>query len=777
MKKFLSILLTLCLMLTVVAVPLPAIAETSNTFVQDFQNYKTTTYLDYSGRVIATDDPAVDGNRVIKFDNNGIPYHNAKKSLDKNWTYTKDENGNFTQVPAANVDAANKYDSYYHYSAAKADFDSDSQNSVTYDKNGKKVCDFISMEAYNAIELCTLKVSTTYRITINYKRENLDNELYVQPITWSNKINNRNTMYVDDTYERVTINKGGSDETWQTATTYVTTPADLVDSPANTATAPGNGNFLRLVLFTGEVVANNVVYFDNITVEECKGSVNYVIPENATLNGVTNDTVEVKYCGDDVVDWPTVKVADGYESAGWTDAYGVAVTTPELGGTYYFGVKKAVEKVTVTLYRGGTTDEYKKEETVPKGSYYTLPDTEFTDTSWWSNSFANRADRFIGYEGEEVVVEDDVTFYTAETYAKDTGASAYNNWTVVDDTEEGITYLRKTMKDTDTATAWAHGNGTRLCTRLGVVEDGNTYRISVTYKATTNIPLEFVMAISAITNPGDAMRNYLEEAKVFHTISKNTDGWETVTYYITADTPAKVTENTNGLDDTKDVDKYCALYLMVNKENGAHNVDIAINKTEVVDLGKVVEAKGASVLTKENEAIAESQSIRYYFDYATNEKGDGTKIMVGGTAYPVIERGFIYTNGAITHYAKENVKTGNEGYYIYDKGTPNAGFAAENFMMWLATAKKSANKNKLDYGGVNGEALKKNWKLKDDTVTFSIYTDKIYNEYYDVKIMARGYVIFEADGVQHIVYSETINRSVNGIKNAIGTGNNGEHVE
>ena len=938
MKKFLSILLTLCLMLTVVAVPLPAMAETSNKTVFDFENYNPNKYIAMSGRVA----PFVEdnGNTVIMFNNNGIPYRSS--DIDKTTSYTK-SGSTYTKAEAADIEAAltadpNAYSNYYHYSAQVAVFKS---NKAPYN----------NAEMYNAIELGKLEVSTTYKITINYKRENLVNALYVHPVTWAKSANQRPNFTTYDA--RITIpTTDAPDSEYVTVSTVITTPEAFNTSGTNGAYV---GDILRLVLYTGEVDANNVVYFDNITVEEviptkltyhyADGTTNVVedlevgstidypdlapnkLGENngkwytdaqgtieapATLpegglnvyevvkTGVFDfnnyyrfQDYKVKNCfnmnsdgakdsiytdgnGNIIVDTTKydaatngspgalrkyviaigeAKAATSYKITveysynaenenqrlvltpmtgygtltftGVTDGsaainYGDSVELPqgtnktidlfyttvenfsvnklsgkalvdEVANSFYLNVKTTVNShdddanvvkatiskvtvtesvdptktCTVTLNRGGVTEEVQ----VEKGKEFTLPDTEFTDTSWWNNATASASARFVGYEGEKVVVSKNVTYYTAETYsygqAVDLGykplQNIYRSWTGIDTTTDAFSYLYKT-ESSNASSEWVYNGGYRVCTRLGIVEDGKTYRISVTYKATTDADITFHMLTTNPSNSGATTRNYLENGKAFYTVSGNTDGWTTATFYITVDLPAKVTESTNGLDDTK---AYTGdgLYLNLGKAEGKHNVEFAIKETLVEEIGNVVEAKGASVLKDEN-VVDGKQAIRYYFDYKTAT--DGTTITIGDKEYDVVERGFIYANGVISHYAKENKNEGYEGYYIYSNGNTTYGFASEHFMMCLAKAKHSTGKGKLTAKSVSGADLAKKWSLENNTLTFSAYITDIPENAYNAKMMVRGYVIFEDEnGAQHIVYSETTNRSVKGIIDAL----------
>ena len=937
MKKFLSIILTLCLMLTLVAVPLPAMAETTTKQVFDFENYSPSKYIAMSGRVA----PFVEdnGNAVVMFNNNGIPYRSA--DIDKTTSFTK-SGSTYTKAEATAIEAAlaadpNAYANYYHYSAQVAVFKS---NKAPYN----------NAEMYNAIELCKLQTSTTYKITINYKRENLVNALYVHPVSWDKQANQRPNLYVYDA--RITIpTTDTADSEYVTVSTVITTPEAFNTSGDNGKYV---GDILRLVLYTGEVDANNVVYFDNITVEEVipsnltyhyadgttkvvgdfaagdtidyaelapnkmgdNGGVWYLdaqgtIPAPATMaqggldvyevvktgvfdfnnyyrfqgytgnsfgindaavkNSIYTDgngniivdttkydaatnqapgalrkyviaigeakaatkykiTVEYSYTATNADQRLELTPLTGYGTltyTGVTDGsaaikMGSSVELPqgtnqtidlfftaadnfsvnevsgkapigEVANSFYLNVTTTedgqaegdnavlatISKVTVveyvdpaqsctvTLNRGGVTEEVQ----VEKGKEFTLPDTEFTDTSWWNHATASTSARFVGYEGEKVVVNGDVTYYTTETYsygqAVDLGykplQNIYRCWTGIDTTTENFSYLYKSESN-DASSEWVYSGGYRVCTRLGVVEDGKTYRISVTYKATTDADITFHMLTTSVGNSGATTRNYLENGKAFYTVSGNTDGWTTAIFYITADLPAKVTESTNGLDDTKAFTGD-ALYLNLGKAAGKHNVEFAIKETKVEELGNVIEAKGASVL-KDEKVVNGAQAIRYYYDYATAT--DGTTITIGDNEYDVVERGFIYANGAITHYAKENVNEGYNGYYIYSNGNATYGFTSEHFMMWLAKAKHSTGKGKLTAKSITGNDLAKKWNLEDGTLTFSAYITDIPESAYNAKFMVRGYVIFEDEkGAEHIIYSKTTNRSVQGIIDAL----------
>ena len=665
----------------------------------------------------------------------------------------------------------------------------------------------------SVIAIGKAEVATKYKITVEYSYNHDSNNLTLQPVTGYSALTSHatnGTNAIKAAANKVTLEKGNN----KTVVIYAKT-ADAFDKNVKvegvTNQIPegqiADCFYLKILTTTNgnssaEEADQLTAQIHKITVTESKGSVTYNVGEGASVSGESVDSsYVVDYYDNETPVFPTVTYSDGRTVTHWTDDNnsGATVDVPELNGSYTVVTKEPVEMVTVTLNRGGV----EQEEQVEKGTEYTLPDTEFTDTSWWSNSAANTSARFVGYEGEKVVVSKDVTYYTAETYAAGSGANMYKNWTVVADEEEGFTYLHKTVTS-DASSDWTYSSDKRVCTRLGIVEDDNTYRISVTYKATTDTPIHFLMTISSVTNPGGSMRSYLEESKKFYTVKAGdntveecpeTDGWKTVTYYLTADTPHEVTanNNNNGLDDTKVNLGFDALYLLVYKETGSHNVDIAIKETKIEDLGNVVEAKGASVLKAEKAEEVGSQALRYYFDYKTAT--DGTTITIDGKDYPVKERGFLYTNGAITHYAKEGVYsevTGTNGnvtvydyrgrYFVTANATEKYGYSA-SFQMWLAKAKFSSSKNLLTHAGIK-EGFENNWAFNEETKTvrFSTYVKGIPEESYDAKMMVRGYVIFEVeeeDGtrVQHTIYSQTVNRSVNGIKNALEAGNAGNNTE
>jgi hypothetical protein len=414
---------------------------------------------------------------------------------------------------------------------------------------------------------------------------------------------------------------------------------------------------------------------------------------------------------------------------------------------------------TVTLNRCGVTETVQVEE----GTEFTLPDTEFTDTSWWSNEAANQKGRFVGYEGEKVTVTKDITYYTAETYyntlVEANNKVIYRNWTGLETAKEDFSYFYKT--DTS-ANAWAYDGSTRVCTRLGVVEENISYRISVTYKAKTSTDIGFYMLTTNITNSGSTIRNYLEGGKAFHVVEAGTDtnGWTTATFYITADLPGEITESTNGLDDTKTSGANCGLYLTLGKDSGSNNVEIAIKETKVEKLCEVVGATGASVLTDAAAQEAGKQAIRYYFNYKT--ENEGADIVIGSQSFEVVERGFIITNGAINNYGCLN--TTDNKYYYYSAGNSDYGYATEHFTINLSEAKDFANIGTLSVKSVSDDDLKKMWSLDGDTVTFSNYLINIPEAAYNAKFIVKGYVTFkDADGNEHTVYSKTVNRSVNGI--------------
>ena len=213
--------------------------------VYDFENYNPNQYISIASRVQPIKE--ADGNTVIKFDNNGMPYEEqpffwgretniyTKEYVDGKAVYTKIED------PANTPFEPGKY---YHASAASKATDTTK-----------------GMEQYNSIELGTVEEGVVYKITVKYKRENVITPVTVSPRSWRKAANDkRSSLIVYDS--KITIPATSTPDTeWQTATVYI--------SAQTTNGEVDKLDTLRLVIYSAGVIdENNVVYFDNIVVEE-----------------------------------------------------------------------------------------------------------------------------------------------------------------------------------------------------------------------------------------------------------------------------------------------------------------------------------------------------------------------------------------------------------------------------------------------------------------------------------------------------------------------------
>jgi len=266
----------------------------------------------------------------------------------------------------------------------------------------------------------------------------------------------------------------------------------------------------------------------------------------------------------------------------------------------------------------------------------------------------------------------------------------------------------------------------------------------------------------SLANSGGKIRSFLEDGKAFHTVSEDTNGFVTATFYITADLPAELTASSNGLDDIKTSGENCGLYLALGKAAG--NAEIAIKKTTVEKIGEVIGTTGASVLTDAAAQQKGSQAIRYYFNYKT--QNEGADIVIDSESYEIVERGIIITKGAIGKYGSFN--SSDSKYYYYTLGDSQYGYVSDHFNINLGEANAVSNSGIFTVKSVSGEDLKKMWSLDGDTVTFSNYLVNIPEAAYNNKFLVKGFVTFkDADGNEHTIYSKTVNRSVNGIANVL----------
>ncbi len=268
--------------------------------------------------------------------------------------------------------------------------------------------------------------------------------------------------------------------------------------------------------------------------------------------------------------------------------------------------------------------------------------------------------------------------------------------------------------------------------RLGKVVDGHTYKVSFSYKAEEmNTDLTLSLA-TAQKNNAYLFRSYITD----YTISKTSDtGWNEVTFFVTADLGGSVSDIQGGNDTILSIN-YDELFISIaqtvtKSDLSGENNTIYFADIALTDLGEVVTAGGASVLT-ENAALAtKNQALRYYFNYGT---ADGNTIVLDGKTYTITERGFIYKNGAVEKYAPNSLYSGG-----MTKGANG-----------VVIERKTKDFNNCWEYNQNSHVL-----------TFSTYVNGFTEEKYDYDLIVRGYITFvDEKGVEHTIYSDTVNRSV-----------------
>ena len=204
--------------------------------------------------------------------------------------------------------------------------------------------------------------------------------------------------------------------------------------------------------------------------------------------------------------------------------------------------------------------------------------------------------------------------------------------------------------------------------------------------------------------------------------------------FVTTDLIGTLTQSAG--DDLKTVlGDYIYLSIKDNDNDGASS--LYISEIEVTDIGNVISTDGASKLIDEAAISSKNQALRYYFNYVTD---DGYNIYIDSIPYTVVERGFIYVNGNFDSYTDNGAMT---------EGT---GSLTLNGQEGLLSVPKS-------------EDLSTCWEYDTTAseMTYSTYV-KGFIQNDSKKLMVRGYVKFLVDGQEMTVYSNTVNRSVEGIQ-------------
>lgn len=265
--------------------------------------------------------------------------------------------------------------------------------------------------------------------------------------------------------------------------------------------------------------------------------------------------------------------------------------------------------------------------------------------------------------------------------------------------------------------------------RLGDLKDGHTYKFTASLKADAmNADLKLIFATADTANALN-FRN-ITASKTIAANTVTSGQWKTVTCYFTADPNGIVADKEAHGFDYRFLKGYNSLYLyFVQEEAGQNAIYFADFKVE--DLGEIITTGGASVLTDSAAASAGHQAIRYYFSYNSTK---GNNIAFGDEAFTIVERGFIYKNGTL------------------DSGETEVGnfFKTNRFIL---SSSKSDNFDDC-------------WEHKNGVITFSTHVKNLDINNDIRKVQVKAYLLVEdMSGNQYYIYSNSTNRSADGIKN------------
>ncbi len=394
--------------------------------------------------------------------------------------------------------------------------------------------------------------------------------------------------------------------------------------------------------------------------------------------------------------------------------------------------------ISVTLNRGNSEIEtitlYKDERLV-------LPDTNFVDKNWYTDAGASVTTIY----SETICPAEDLTLYSsacAVDYSgyDDTVPYRYNQQFEVE--KEGETELLSYTSGESSKTA-------RMF-RISKVTDNTTYKLTLTYKAN----IENALGFNIVGATGDNMyinRSCFEgdlNTSIYNAVS--TADYKTVDIFFTASIKGVVTEQ-SAADDIKSVNGNGWAYLVLIDKNENENDSISIRDIKITEIDNALSVGGVALLNESGFAAAgNKQAIRYFFNYTTSEDENGEKIRLGNKNYEVVERGFLYRNGAIDKYTDKYTDE-----YLNEERVTKEGMnvtAAQNAAD-IVTQKKSSEFNSC-------------WEYNKDTnsLCFSTHVCNYTQEMYSRKLMVRGFITFEdEENNKFTIYSAPINRSVDGI--------------
>ncbi len=386
--------------------------------------------------------------------------------------------------------------------------------------------------------------------------------------------------------------------------------------------------------------------------------------------------------------------------------------------------------VTLTLNRGNSSIE---NITLYKGEKLLLPDTNFFDKNWYTNKGASNTDIFA----QTVCPAEDFTLYSSACAVDYDGSDPivkyrYNQQFEVE-TENGNDILSYSS---------VSSNELAKMFRLDKLNDNTTYKLTITYKANIENSLGLGLAGATGTNMyvGTSYFEGNENTSIYNFV--NTNEYKTTDIYFTASLKGTVKEQSSA-DDTKDVNGNVWAYFIVVDENTSDKDKILIKDIQITEIPKALNAGGASLLTEAGFASAGyTQAIRYYFNYTTNEDNAGLTIKLGDITYDIVERGFLYRNGAIDKYCDDKSVTKEEMNLTHAQTATD-----------MIIHSKSTELNAC-------------WQYDSTTknICFSTYVNKYTEDMYSQKLMIRGFITFrDQEGNEFTIYSAPINRCVNGM--------------
>lgn len=452
---------------------------------------------------------------------------------------------------------------------------------------------------------------------------------------------------------------------------------------------------------------------DNFSENSIIATVTFDVKDDASISDNSRFTLEY-------VDAVTVDFSNG-----------VSINNVYFNALYcQFPLLSERAPVNVTLKR---SNENSETITLYKGENLILPDTNFVDKNWYTDSGAAIETIF----NETVCPSKDFTLYSSACAIDYIGTDSivpyrFNQQfdAVKENESEILTY--SSNQDSDTARMF----------RLAKLTDNKSYKLTITYKA--NIQNDLGFGVVGATGNNMYVNTSAFEGNLNTPVYKfvSTENYKTAEIFFTASFKGYVTDQSDA-DDTKTVNGNCWTYIVLIDENANDDDQVFIKDIKIDEIENSIDANGASILNEEAFILAgNKQAIRYYFSYTTGEDNNGEKISLANKSYKIVKRGFLFTNGATDKYLDNNNVT-KEGM--------NCTSAKNNDDIVI--------KDKYD-------DFNSCWNYNSTTkcLYFSTYIINYTEDDYSLKLMVRAYVTFcDEEGNEFTIYSAPINRSISGI--------------